>query len=507
MAACNICSKRVLNHSFHLNCDYCHGKVHLKCLPMVNKDDNIYTQRHINTWFCTKCTSEIFAFNSIVDDDEYFETIYDIQSLIPLIPFDALSSQDRMFTPFELNEDISLPLIDSDPDVQFYNNQCNRTLHSCDYYLEDSFNKKVSDAHIPARCLSLIHTNIRSAPKNLKKFELYLSGLNFQFPIIALTESWLRDDNADKYGISGYTSEHNIRPNRRGGGVSLLIKDDIEYTIREDLCYQNGIMETLFIEIDKKQFKKNQNIIIGVIYRPPDTDINTFNIHIEQCLSKIKSEKKLAYISGDYNINLLNVDKHAASQEFIDIMYSHSFFPCITKPTRVSKTSCTLIDNIFSNDYSEATTSVSGILYTDVSDHFPVYYIDFSVSVNVNESTYTKRIFSSTNMDRFASAMRNKNWEHLMNENDAQSAYSMFYNELNDAYDTFFPRKTFKYGYRTRKPWLTEGMKQSIKTKNKLYKKSKKSSNPEHELHYKRYRNKLNKMLLEMLKELIIMIF
>ena len=140
---------------------------------MVDKDDTIYANRHTNIWFCTKCNSDIFAFNNIDNDDEYFETIYDIQSRNPSIPFDILSSQDRMFIPFELNEDMSMPLIDSDPDVQFYNNQCNRALHSCDYYLEDSFNKKIVDLHVPARCMSLIHANIRSAAKNLKKFELY----------------------------------------------------------------------------------------------------------------------------------------------------------------------------------------------------------------------------------------------------------------------------------------------------------------------------------------------
>ena len=36
---------------------------------------------------------------------------------------------------------------------------------------------------------------------------------------------------------------------------------------------QNKNIESLFIEIDKKQFGKQHNIIVGVIYRPPDTDI------------------------------------------------------------------------------------------------------------------------------------------------------------------------------------------------------------------------------------------
>ena len=79
---------------------------------MVNKKETIFTQRHENVWFCTKCTTSIFAFNNM-DDDEYYETIFDMQSTNPPIPFDILSSHHRMFTPFELNEDLSLPLIDS----------------------------------------------------------------------------------------------------------------------------------------------------------------------------------------------------------------------------------------------------------------------------------------------------------------------------------------------------------------------------------------------------------
>ena len=54
--------------------------------------------------------------------------------------------------------------------------------------------------------------------------------------------------------MSGYNSEHNLRLSRAGGGVSLYIKDTFEYTVRDDLWYQNDTLETLFIEIDKDQF-------------------------------------------------------------------------------------------------------------------------------------------------------------------------------------------------------------------------------------------------------------
>ena len=311
----------------------------------------------------------------------------------------------------------------------------------------------------------MVHMNIRSIVKNLNEFDLYLNNLNHEFPIIALSETWLKDHNCDRYGIDGYNAEHNCRPNRGGGGVSFYIKETIEYTVRDDLCFQNNILETLFIEIDKDQFAKKQNIIIGVIYRPPDTDIKEFNDHILQCLTQIKAEKKTAYLLGDYNINLLNTDKHAASQDFVDILFSHSFFPTITKPTRVTDKSATVIDNIFYNNYVQNTSSLTGILYTGISDHFPIFHIDYSVRVPLVDKSFKKRVYSMLNMERFSSTMREMNWDNVLHNSNVQEAYTMFYNEFCDVCNTCFSMKVFKQGYRTRKPWLFDGMKKSIKNK------------------------------------------
>ena len=224
MASCSICAERVQNHSFQMKCSFCQGKTHLKCLPMVNKDDSIYVHRDTEIWFCTMCTRDIFPFNQTEEDEEFLEFLSELQENDPLIPLNILIDQNKFFTPFELNEDLNLPLIDSDPDVQFYNSQCNNSLHSCDYYLEDSFNNKVSDLNLSTGCLSMVHMNIRSIVKNLNEFDLYLNNLNHEFPIIALSETWLKDHNCDRYGIDGYNAEHNCRPNRGGGGVSFYIR-------------------------------------------------------------------------------------------------------------------------------------------------------------------------------------------------------------------------------------------------------------------------------------------
>ena len=69
---------------------------------------------------------------------------------------------------------------------------------------------------------------------------------------------------------------------------------------------------------------KNKNVLVGVIYRPPGTDIKIFNECLESILTTIKSENKLSYLMGDWNINLLSIDDHDQSQEFLDLMMSNS---------------------------------------------------------------------------------------------------------------------------------------------------------------------------------------
>ena len=78
--------------------------------------------------------------------------------------------------------------------------------------------------------------------------------------------------------------------------------------------------------MDKTQLEKDKNVIIGVVERPPNGDIDLFNTYMSELLSKIKSERKYFSCVGDYNISLLNYDTHGPTQEFADLMYSHIFF-------------------------------------------------------------------------------------------------------------------------------------------------------------------------------------
>ena len=81
-------------------------------------------------------------------------------------------------------------------------------------------------------------------------------------------------------------------------------------------------------------------------------------------------------------------------------MYSNTFVPVITKPTRITEHSQTLIDHI--HIYTDLTTPnykhKQGILRTDISDHYPVFYLMLkpNSSKNDNENYYVAREINPT---------------------------------------------------------------------------------------------------------------
>ena len=132
----------------------------------------------------------------------------------------------------------------------------------------------------------------------------------------------------------------------------------------------NDTIECLFVEafIVKK-------VLIGIIYRPPDTPISMFNEHLKTVIDSIKCSNIPCYLLGDFNINLLNQSSHQATSDFLDILYFGGFIPLISRPTRITENSATLIDHIYTNSYHVNTAMYQGVLVTDITDHYPVFHI------------------------------------------------------------------------------------------------------------------------------------
>ena len=100
---------------------------------------------------------------------------------------------------------------------------------------------------------------------------------------------------------------------------------------------------------------------------------------------------------GDYNINLLKSNVHSPTSDFLEMMYDKSFYNLISRPTRITNATATLIDNIYTNSVSFDKDKFSGVLTSDISDHFMVFYM-FQISDTKNnddDDFYLIRRYSS----------------------------------------------------------------------------------------------------------------
>ena len=123
MASCRVCTKRMLSHARRLICCNCNNRVHLTCLPRVSVEDSLYKNRDKTDWICPICIQDALPYNHL-DEDDFIESISELWKFDSILPLDSIQSSNYIFCPFELNEDVELPLQDIDPDMQFYNNQC-----------------------------------------------------------------------------------------------------------------------------------------------------------------------------------------------------------------------------------------------------------------------------------------------------------------------------------------------------------------------------------------------
>ena len=195
--------------------------------------------------------------------------------------------------------------------------------------------------------LSFFHLNVKSIPKHFDELDMYINSLKLEFTMIALTETWLDKGKQDLYNMPKYNCINRFRKQRRWGGVSLYIRNDIKYMSRPDLEYFDGEMESLFIEIDKNVFNLASNVVVGVIYRMPNTWMEVFNDRMSDIMNIVQRERKICYFLGDFNVDLLKYESHQSTAAFLDTLYSYNVFPLITKPTRVTRESATLIDHQF----------------------------------------------------------------------------------------------------------------------------------------------------------------
>ena len=236
---------------------------------------------------------------------------------------------------------------------------------------------------------------------------------------------------------------------------------------RDDLSLNSDICESLFIEIYSPGRK---NINVGVLYRPPTVHPVDFIESFDDFLHLINQENKLTFFMGDFNIDLLQYESHQATQDFVNSLFSNYQLPLINKPTHITETSATLIDNIISNN-TDCNIS-SGILFADITDHLPVFQIStFSThKTPLRSEQYVRREINACNIASFSNELSKVNWNYVLSNEDPNGAFDMFHLMFSKLYDKCFPVKQVKANVvRKKKCWMTAGLIKSVKYKHRLY--------------------------------------
>jgi hypothetical protein len=280
----------------------------------------------------------------------------------------------------------------------------------------------------------------------------------------------------------------------------MYVSKQLQYKTRNDISINvENRIETSFIEICTN---KGKNIIIGTIYRPPNNKIDTFENSMKRILEKIDKEKKIGYLMGDFNIDLLKSESCDYAGQFTEQLFTSSYYPLITKPTRITAHTATLIDNIFTNNIENIDSSLNGIIFSDISDHLPIVHIcnmdsnSFNIRKKVTKTSKYKRVINNANIKSFTNTIKNISWDNVIDNNNPEKAFDKFSQSFTEAYETSFPVKLTKEKIDNNKsPWMTYSILKSVNRKHKLYKAYLLNSNKRNENTYKRYKNKLNHII------------
>ena len=390
----------------------------------------------------------LFPFNDLSESE--FLSLLSCPSVIdlndPTYYFDPLSGSDIYNS--STDPDYGSPFSNSDE------NQLSKYTNYSDLNISGNDNK-----------LKIISQNIHSIPKNFEEF--YSDICDFEFDIIALCETWTSNETSQLYqNLPGFNSAF-LNRDSKGGGVGFYLKKDIVFEVLDQFSCSDPALECIFLNFQIN----NDRFIIGNLYRPPKGNFDVFNEKLSKNLTDIRSNFNNAtiIILGDVNINILKSFECLRAQRFTNLMFSFELNPLIRRPTRVTETTASILDHIWTNSKS---VKNDGIIKSNLTDHYPVFMTlsNNSPISNVNPGYKPYRKYSEANKKKFRDKLKEVNWEPLLAD-DSENVYEKFYEIIHGIYDECFPLSQRKITPKDSKnPFFNDYLRGLVKEKHRILK-------------------------------------
>lgn len=320
------------------------------------------------------------------------------------------------------------------------------------------------------------HINARSL---LNGFDIFKGHLrDCQYDILGVSETWLHAGIAQNIlNIDEFTFIRQDRCNR-GGGVGVYIKNTLKFNTVFQEC--RDYIEHIWVEVRANK----KNILVGNIYRPPNTDINCFVSYLEDILADFCTKFDSIIILGDFNVNMLNLNS-SISLSLLNTVEAFNFKQIISEPTRITNTGSTLIDLIFCN----FSVNHSGVKDIEISDHMLIFcYLDLG-ETEAKTYNFIYRQIHNIDMVQFLHDVANLPWGVMYRMGDIENKVNFFTDSILDIFNIHAPLKKVKGKKRPYQPWFTPNIRHMQTLRNKAFNNFKRTKISEHWQYYKELRN------------------
>ena len=196
---------------------------------------------------------------------------------------------------------------------------------SSNYYLAE--NLEITNC----ASLKILNTNCRSLTKHIDEYSLFLQKLekqNSHFDVLTFEETWLNPINENIACFENFTGFYRHRNSSHpGGGVCIFVRDGLNAVERHDMMASTTNFpefEGLFVEIKNDN---SRNVVVGVVYRPPDTSVDNFLDRLSAIMQQLILERKTIVLCGDFNIDCLKYSLDPKSNRLFDDMLGFGLIP------------------------------------------------------------------------------------------------------------------------------------------------------------------------------------
>ena len=291
-----------------------------------------------------------------------------------------------------------------------------------------------------------------------------------------MTETWGYEEINGLLEIDGYNLIKKHRKNRRGGGVLLLIRKNLNVNPIEKLNCNTLITEAVFCELKTN----DKNILIGVVYRPPQFD-QTMNNAVIELMSKLETLKfDDILLVGDFNLSsrtcFVNFDTYEHTEGFASTflektqdLYLHQH---VNFPTLHSAPGDKLPNDLIFTQNEELIKNLERVPPLGYSKHIGITFdiiIDsnvFCYSKPIEELNYWKGSYTEMNKE-----IEELDWTSILSSNDIDIDWSTFKETIVSVANKYLPKRKPPTSKPRRSQWITKKSIKAVKKKQALYKK------------------------------------